>query len=76
MPVARVLFPVVPVKAAIVQLKAEVGASKEAHGAAMKSHSLQSAQLREENEGLRAQAQQVDTLMARCARLEVSGHMS
>lgn len=57
----------------MVQLTEEVGASKEAHKAATKSYSLQSAQLREENEGFRAQAQQVDVLMARCARLEVSG---
>lgn len=56
------------------QLKAEVGASKESHEAATTGYRLQSAQLREENEGFRVQVQQVDVLTARCATLEVSGH--
>lgn len=47
-------------------------ASKEAHQAAARGIEVQNAQLREENEGLRGQAEQVEVLMARCARLEVS----
>lgn len=49
-------------------------ASKEAHQAAARENEVQNAQLREENEGLRGQAEQVEVLMARCARLEVSLH--
>lgn len=51
-------------------------ASKEAHEAAASAHRLESAKLREESEGLTAQAEQVDVLMARCARLEVSCNLS
>lgn len=47
-------------------------ASKEAYEAVASGHRLESAKLREESEGLRSQAEQVDVLMARCARLEVS----
>lgn len=46
--------------------------SKEAHEAAASGHRSESAKLREESEGLRAQVEQVDVLMARCARLEVN----
>lgn len=46
-------------------------ASKQAFEAAASGHRMESAKLREESEGLRAQAEQVDVLMARCARLEV-----
>lgn len=56
----------------IARLEAEAAASKEAHGAAEKRFGLELAQLREESEGLKAQAEQADVLMARCARLEVS----
>lgn len=46
-------------------------AAKEAYEATVRGHRLESAKLREDSEGLRAQAEQVDVLMARCARLEV-----
>lgn len=59
-------------EAAISRLHAEVVASKEAFEAAASGHKLECAKLREESEGSRAQAEQVDVLMARCARLEVS----
>lgn len=55
----------------IARLEAEVVASKEAYAAAEGAHTLESTKLREEMEGFRAHAEQVDVLMARCARLEV-----
>eukprot|EP00903_Cladosiphon_okamuranus_P005357 g5352.t1 len=57
-------------EAAIARLEAEVASAKEAYEAAVSSHRLESTKLREESEGLRTQAEQVDVLMARCARLE------
>ncbi|CBJ27263.1 vesicle docking protein P115 [Ectocarpus siliculosus] len=57
-------------EATITRLEADVQASKEAHQAAARENEVQNAQLREDNEGLRGQAEQVEVLMARCARLE------
>lgn len=59
-------------QALIVQLKEDVAGLKEAHQVVEEQNVSQVAQLREENEASQAQAEQVEVLMARCARLEVS----
>lgn len=59
-------------QASIVRLGEEIAGLEEAQQVVKEQNASQVAKLREETEELRAQAEQVEVLMARCARLEVS----
>ncbi|CAM9275437.1 unnamed protein product [Scytosiphon promiscuus] len=57
-------------EALIVRLQEEIAGLKEAQQVVEQNHALQIAQVQDEHEELQAQAEQVEVLMARCARLE------